>query len=349
MSPCIRAVRSRIEESLTRLFKEVPNLRVSIGACGDYCDRGHTYVTTDLDLTTSLHDLVQFVRTVQSTGGGDLPECYELVLREALALDWSHNAVKVLVLIADDIPHSPTDRQNIAHNGEGIDWRKEADKLKSMGVAVYSIQCLSKPYATPFYRELAERTGGYHLTLDQFSEVTDLLMAICLKQGDPEQLSRFEQEVSESGRMTRSFDENLAKLSHRPISERFVRAPKSLDAVPPGRFQILSVDKSTSGGKIAIKDFVLANDLIFKTGRGFYQFTKPELIQDYKEVVLRDKTTGDMYTGETARSMIGLGVGVSAKVKPVYLAEFDVFVQSTSYNRGLVAGTQFLYEVDMSR
>ena len=37
---------------------------------------------------------------------------------------------------------------------------------------------------------------------------------------------------------------------------------------------------------MSIKDFVLMNSLVFKTGQGFYEFTKPENISDKKEVVL---------------------------------------------------------------
>lgn len=346
MFPCVGEVRKKIEGSLTKLFKEIPNLKIGLGANGDYCDRGRTYVTTWHDLSSNIHDLCQFVRNVKNTDGGDLPECYERVLHEARDLNWSHNAKKVLVLTADDVPHPVHDRQNIQHNGgKGLDWRAEADALASMGISVYAVQCLSKgSHADAFYRELAERTGGYHFTLDQFSEVTDIIMAICYKQGNLPKLKELEKEISESGRMTRTMDANLAWLSGRTVSERFRRAPKSLDAVPPGRFQTLRVDTD-----ISIRDFVEVKGLIFKKGKGFYEFTKPELIQEYKEVVLRDKSTGDMYSGEKARKLIGLNPGERAKVKPSFLAQYDVFVQSTSYNRKLLGGTRFLYEVDLSR
>lgn len=52
----------------------------------------------------------------------------------------------------------------------------------------------------------------------------------------------------------------------------------------PSRFQVLDVDT-----KCDIRTFVQNNSLIFKTGRGFYEFTKPEKISDKKEVVLIDK------------------------------------------------------------
>lgn len=352
MYPCTTEVRKKIEWGLTKLFKEMPDIRIGLGANGDYCDDGDTYVTQYIGLSRNIHDICEFIRVTKNTGGGDLPECYELVLREARGFDWSHNAKKIFVLFADDVPHSPHDPQNVRYNGKGLDWRKEADALAKMGVVVYAVQCLSKgSHATSFYRELAERTGGYHFTLDQFSEVTDLIMAICYKQGDPAKFQEWESEVARSGRMTRSVDTNFAILAGRSISLGFVRKPKSLDAVPPGRFQILDVegDILDDENKVRISDFVEYNGLIFQKGKGFYEFTKSEIIQEYKEVVLRDKVTGDMFSGEKARQMIGLGAGERARVKPTHLDIFDVFVQSTSYTRKLIGGTRFLYEVDLSR
>ena len=41
--------------------------------------------------------------------------------------------------------------------------------------------------------------------------------------------------------------------------------------------------------------------------RGFYEFVKPEIIQPQKEIVLMNKETGDLYEGNIARSMAGIG------------------------------------------
>lgn len=106
--------------------------------------------------------------------------------------------------------------------------------------------------------------------------------------------------------------------------------------------QILDVDE-----RCDIRTFVEKNDLSFKTGRGFYEFTKPEKISDKKEVVLVDKVSGDMFTGPEACEMIG--AGGTARIKPTSFDKWRVFVQSTSYNRVLMPGTGFLYEVDTDR
>jgi hypothetical protein len=73
---------------------------------------------------------------------------------------------------------------------------------------------------------------------------------------------------------------------------------------------------------------------------------KTETIQGHKEIVLMDKATGDLFTGEDARDMLGLPRDSTARIKPAALDKYVVFVQSTSYNRKLVGGTRFLYEVD---
>ena len=182
-------------------------------------------------------------------------------------------------------------------------------------------------------------TGGFRIALDQFAHVTDLILAVAFKQAGAEKLANFEKEVSDKGRMNRALDAMFATLSGRAPTKTYGDA--SLDAVIPGRFQVLEVGKD-----IDIKGFVLDNGLRFKTGRGFYEFTKRENIQHYKEVVLMDRKTGDMFSGRKAREMIGLPEGTDARLSPTALAQYRVFVQSTSANRKLVGGTGFLYEVD---
>ena len=76
--------------------------------------------------------------------------------------------------------------------------------------------------------------------------------------------------------------------------------PDGLIPINPSRFQVLHVPE-----KCSIKEFVLNNSLMFRAGRGFYEFTKPEIISNKKEVVLIDKATGDMFTGQEAFDMIG--------------------------------------------
>lgn len=339
MYPCLMQVRRRINEMIDRLFREIPNLRVGIIAHGDYCDSKTTYVTKTLELTSDRNRLYSFVSTVSATGGGDASECYELVLHEARSFNWRSD-IKTLIIIGDDVPHSPS----YPDNKDRLDWRNEIDLLLKMGVNVYGVQALNRIHATPFYQEIARRTGGFHLTLDQFSSVVELVMAICYKQTGPENLSKWEKEVERSGHMSRNLDEAFRTLSERRTSSVRFRKSRDLEAVPYGRFQLMKVDADQS-----IRDYVLSNGLIFKKGRGFYQLTKTETIQDYKEVVLRDDATGDLFCGEKARELLGLPRTGTIRSRPVVPSGYTAFVQSTSYNRKLIGGTEFLYEVDLTR
>jgi hypothetical protein len=255
-------------------------------------------------------------------------------MHEARSLSWDKGAEsKVLVIVGDDVPHGPN------ANPKHLNWRDEMRALHADGIAVYGVQALNRKHATPFYKEIAEGSGGFHLSLDQFSYITDMILAICYKQAGDERLRGYEREVIERGRMNRSLDRAIGRMLGRAPSTSFGEA--NLNAVPPGRFQILDVDHNTS-----IKDFVLENGLNFKVGRGFYEFTKAETVQARKEVVLMDKATGDLFSGSKAREMLGLPEGEEARVRPTALEKYAVFIQSTSANRKLVGKTRFLYEVD---
>lgn len=78
-------------------------------------------------------------------------------------------------------------------------------------------------------------------------------------------------------------------------------------------------------------------------GAGFYQMCKPETIQDHKRIMIRDKKTGAVYEGYAARKMLGLPDMGHVRVRPGDFGQWDLFVQSTSCNRHLVAGTQLIY------
>lgn len=357
MYPCLTQARRNIRETVRRLFRELSDLEIAIIAHGDYCDAGRTYVTKTLDFTNNEDKIVKFVNSVEATGGGDSEECYELVLHEARTkLSWKAGDTKVVVLIGDDIPHD----KNYYDNKKRIDWRNELDLLLEAKIQVYGVQALRRSHATYFYQEIANKTNGIHLNLDQFSHVEDLILAVTFKQKGEDYLKKFEEEVSGKGRMNRSLDDMFDRLYGRAPKTSIVKdktygdvkltrlpskrfAPTSLKAVHPARFQVLYVDRDRT-----IMDFVQDHGLTFQKGRGFYELTKSVKVQSYKEIVLQDRHTGDFYNGEAARDLVGLPRDADAQLKPVSLDKYKVFIQSTSNNRKLLADTDFLYEVDAS-
>ena len=363
MYPCLAEVRRNTTALTERLFREIPSLRISIIAHGDYYS-GKDVIKV-LDFTTDQDVIKEFIKDAPKTYGGDYPECYELVLRTVKTLSWRPEAtMKSLILIGDAPPHEKN------NNPENIDWREETEALKNKNIQIFAVQCLYDGHnddSFNFYSDIAEITNGYHVFLDQFSYIKDMLQAICFKQYNSDNLEKFEKEVQEgSGGMSHSmrlmFDIMLGKKTRQQVKEemhptrfkqRYSRSSggtasanpsleheNELCPSPPSRFQVFTVDTD-----MGIKDFCSKMGITFSIGRGFYEFTKPEIIQKKKEIVLMNKITKEIYEGNVARSIAGIGTNEeNARIKPGQLAKYRMFVQSTSATRKLIGGQGFLYE-----
>jgi hypothetical protein len=104
----------------------------------------------------------------------------------------------------------------------------------------------------------------------------------------------------------------------------------------PGEFEILRVHVEEQ-----IKPFVVRHVHQYRLGMAYYQLSKRETIQAGKKIAVRNKKSGEVFMGQHARDLLGLPDD-TVKVAPGYNPDFDVFVQSTSVNRNLVAGTDVL-------
>lgn len=93
-----------------------------------------------------------------------------------------------------------------------------------------------------------------------------------------------------------------------------------------------------------IKSFIERMGVVYKKGCAFYQLTKREIVQATKDILVREKGKSEIYGGLQARNLIGLPQNASAKVNPVDLGKWEVFVRSTSVNRKLVPGTKVMVE-----
>jgi len=343
MSPVISETRRKIKEVTTRLFTDIPDLRLGIVAFGDYCDMPKDYF--QLNLTNNKNDIIEFINKNHQTGGGDGDEYYELVIKKVREeFNWNKDAKKIFILIGDAEPHKVGYKyNNITYN---IDWKEEATLSIEQGITIYGIQALGYKSSKYFYEEISRKTNGTKLDLAQFQHINQYLQAIIYKNTSEDLLDNYENEVKKEYAGNKLLSNMFNKLRNRTevISEHKYYDASGLELIPvnPSRFQILHIDNTTT-----IKDFVTSTGAVFKTGKGFYQFTKPELIQERKEVVLRDKITGDMFTGDKARLLIGIEPGEKKKLKPTDLEKYDIFVQSTSYTRKLLSDTLFLYEMDV--
>lgn len=369
MYPCLAEVRRNVSTLVQKLFREIKGLRLAIIAHGDYCDKDK--MISVLDFTQDQDALKRFIENAPATNGGDYPECYELVLQRTRELSWRADAkMKSLVLIGDAPPHG------VNENPTKIDWRVEAEALANRNIQVFSVQCLNhgNRESYEFYAEVAKVTNGYHVFLDQFSYIKDMIQAICFRQYNKEHLEEFERDVQvATGGMNQTlrlmFDTMLGKKSreevykemhpdrfreryHRPSvsrSHHTEAAVPSLERVSelrpchPSKFQVFNVEED-----MPIQRFCSNMGIAFSKGKGFYEFTKNEIIQPQKEIVLMDRSTGELYEGDVARTIAGIKSNEErAKIKPANLDKYRVFVQSTSPNRKLIKDQGFLYEVSV--
>ena len=345
MYPVLAQVRQNVTSFVGDMFESINDIRVGIIAHGDYCDKDNPYTIRVMDLTDNKDKICEFIRTTDKTWGGDADECYELVMNTArTAVNWGAGRTKVFVMIGDSSPHGV----NYNDNKDKIDWRNEAGLLNELGVKVFAVHALSyyRSNSRNFYQTVADMTQGKYLTLDQFDEVIDLIKATCIAEYSEEKLNEFVSIIKFNGRMTKTMARNISRLSGTEVEADTKDVQKDgLVPVEPGRFQVMKVPENC-----VIRDFVESNGIVFKKGRGFYELTKHETVQQYKEVIMQDRVTGEMFTGAQVREKLGLKPqtrvgGVKESLSSRSTHAFRVFVQSTSYNRKLIGGTTFLYEI----
>jgi hypothetical protein len=134
----------------------------------------------------------------------------------------------------------------------------------------------------------------------------------------------------------RKVEGGLFKVDLSKIDKKEVQ--RNLEAVD---FKDVSISNVNS--ECTIKDYVASClGVPYVKGKGYYQLTKKETVQSFKGVCVRNKQNGRIYTGDAARTLLGLP-NVNIDLKPESTGIYEVFIQSTSVNRKLLKGTKFLY------
>jgi len=124
------------------------------------------------------------------------------------------------------------------------------------------------------------------------------------------------------------------------VSEVTVRSARSALSEITNQVMFLTAPKDYQ-----IRDLIIDSGQQWIKGAAFYQLVKTEKkVQDYKLVALRVKSSGKVYCGQDARDMLGIGNAVgTVRLVPGDHGKFDVFIQSTSVNRKIPAGTEVMY------
>ena len=106
--------------------------------------------------------------------------------------------------------------------------------------------------------------------------------------------------------------------------------------------------RNTVQGGLAIREYIEKHCKLYTyvDGAYFYRLvTKEKLLKDRRIVIAhRDDTTGKLYSGPAARTLLGLPVDADVEVEPGSLGKWTVFVQSASPTRKTVRDAEFLWD-----
>jgi len=241
MGPAIAEVRRKVEQFVDQLYKDVADLRIGIIAHGDYIDatyRPETYLLKRTKLVDSAGraDIINFIRTVPNTYGGDGDEAYEYVLKELESVEWRADADKVFILIADADPHRVGYRYGSYTVHE--DYTTIARRLIARGIKIYPVQALARSPKT-MYVQLAHMSNTPRLELAQFTNIIPLLTAITYKQQSDEKLQQYGEQLQSDGLLDRNLADALNLLLHGTFGDRAaftIETSLDLEAVHPARF-----------------------------------------------------------------------------------------------------------------
>ena len=109
--------------------------------------------------------------------------------------------------------------------------------------------------------------------------------------------------------------------------------------------QVTFYDVTSADDQSLIRPFVEAKiGTAMVRGGAFYQLCKTEpKVQASKRIAIQDKQSGTVFAGDAARQMLALPTVGTVRLAPDDLGDWNVFIQSTSVNRKLDAGTKLLY------
>lgn len=218
-----------------------------------------------------------------------------------------------------------TDGQNNVNNYLATRVAKELNSLPNNWTAAVLVPDQSGVYEAKKFGFPAQNIQVWSTTKDGIKEVGDVMTKAT---------ENFMQARSTGQRSTKSlFNLDISNLSSKVVKQ-------ALQELGSKDYELFPV--AFRKPKMPIKDYVESwTKEDYRKGSAYYQITKPETIQGYKQICIQDKLNGKVYTGLNARSLLGLP-NHEIKVTPADYGKYDIFVQSTSTNRLLVNGTKLI-------
>lgn len=127
-----------------------------------------------------------------------------------------------------------------------------------------------------------------------------------------------------------------------------VRSTRSLFKVEAANLTEGEIRKNlseVSGNLVGVQEEYQIRDFVekvcgrtYKAGIAYYELSKRETVQPYKNIVIVNRKDAKKYGGAAARQLLGLP-NCETDVSPGDFGEWRIFIQSTSFNRKVGPGT----------
>lgn len=167
----ISAVKESSLSLIDELFSLVPSLRIAMVL---YRDFGDEWVTKPYPFTFSKMEAIDYIKSIEVSGGGDEPEAVHTALISAIRNEglgsWREGVLKIIILMGD-APPTPRDK----YTAEDVE--REAREVDPAHIFPIIISGASSSARTAF-EDLANRTDGKVFETRTASELPKVLLNV---------------------------------------------------------------------------------------------------------------------------------------------------------------------------
>jgi hypothetical protein len=153
------------------------SLRIGVVA---YKDRGERYVTRDFPLQpmqgAEVGAILDFVRGLEASGGGDDPEPVDLALKVAIDMAWRADAQGRIVVIGDALARDRQAALALAAEFKSTTQQAEWPRVVS------TIYAGDEPFSARFFEQIASAGGGEY-SINQGQIIESVLLSILPERG----------------------------------------------------------------------------------------------------------------------------------------------------------------------
>jgi hypothetical protein len=151
------------------------SLRIGVVA---FKDRGDVYLTRDFPLRpmegAQVRELLEFVRGLEASGGGDDPEPVELALKVAIDMPWRADAQGRIVVVGDALSRDRQAALDLATQFKNSTRQAELPRVVS------TIYAGNDPASAKFFEQIATAGGGEY-SVNQGQIIESVLLSIIPK------------------------------------------------------------------------------------------------------------------------------------------------------------------------